>query len=94
MYEVYVVSSIGAVVLAIALMYFLFWFMKYYTNAKYELDKHYNLVEIGYLRKLVEKDLDLEKVKVMLNNQYDNKVRKKLEEKIIKKYIDDLDKTQ
>lgn len=91
MYEVYVVSSIGAIVLCIALLYFLFWFMKYYTNAKHELDRQYNIVEIGYLQKLVESDLDLEKIKVMLSNQYDNKVRKKLEEKIIKKYIDKID---
>lgn len=87
---VYIDTSILGLVLLVGVLLIVFWLLlRYLANCRLELDRIYNLSEIGYVEKVVSGDLDLLKLRELYCNDVDKRIRKAIQDKILKDYFDD-----
>ena len=88
MYEIIIYNGIfGAVALIMAMVFFYF-LIKNLVDFRVEVNRTYNLAEIGYLRKLVAKDINIDEIRALVNVEFNDKTfRRKLEDKIVSEYF-------
>lgn len=83
-----VASSVIAGLFLLGFLLFLYWALVHFMAYKHEVDKAYSLAEVGYIRKAVASDIDMDKLNEMFMVEHNSNFRKKLSEKIIKEYIE------